>query len=182
MQETEQGQRNGCSTCELEDKVFDQDRWEICGQDFHENLQGTADRTGAPPLFPFRRWLNLLYTSSYDPQCEANTMSGEARRHYTLLVTVGSTLFPALTDLILSPPFLDHLSSQAVSRLIVQYGRATIHLPRESGSESSLRSSLDAKGAVTFVWKHISVDIMRFTDDFEGLAKQVDGVISHAGE
>ncbi|CAD6576925.1 MAG: N-acetylglucosaminyldiphosphodolichol N-acetylglucosaminyltransferase catalytic subunit alg13 [Tremellales sp. Tagirdzhanova-0007] len=87
-------------------------------------------------------------------------MSKEARRPSTLLVTVGSTLFPPLTDLVLSSPFLDHLSTQAVSRLIVH---------------------LDYKGAVTFSWKEMSVEIMRFTDDFEGLVKQVDGVISHAG-
>ena len=104
-------------------------------------------------------------------------MSKEARRPSTLLVTVGSTLFPPLTDLVLSSPFLDHLSTQAVSRLIVQYGRATAHLP----SRSHLDSSLDYKGAVTFSWKEMSVEIMRFTDDFEGLVKQVDGVISHAG-
>ena len=44
----------------------------------------------------------------------------------TLLVTVGSTLFPALTNHILSPTILSLLPSLRVTRLVVQYGRADL--------------------------------------------------------
>ncbi len=99
--------------------------------------------------------------------------------HQTLssvLVTVGSTLFPVLTDLILSPPFLDHLSSLGVTRLVIQYGRADIHLPLLANDR------VDGEGLTRFRWKEVDVDVMRFTEDFEGLIKRSEAVISHAGE
>ena len=91
----------------------------------------------------------------------------------SIFVTVGSTLFPALTNLILSPDFLDHLVSLDVARLVVQYGRADIRIP---GS-----SSVDVADSGRFTWKRLDVEVKRFTDDFDGLVKRSDGVISHAG-
>ena len=94
----------------------------------------------------------------------------------TLLVTVGSTLFPALTDAVLSGPILEILSDR-ISTLRIQLGRANVpaHLqatlsdyqPGEDGCRGRLGK--------------MEVDIMRYTDNFEGLVKGSDMVISHAG-
>ena len=94
----------------------------------------------------------------------------------TLLVTVGSTLFPALTNAVLSGTILDVLSNR-ISTLRIQLGRASIpaHLqavlsdyqPGEDGCRGRLGK--------------IEVEIMRYTENFEGLVTRSDMVISHAG-
>jgi len=123
-----------------------------------------------PPLFddPPRD-----YDEQFARHHEPITTERMDKRISTLLVTVGSTLFPALTDQVLSSPFLDHLSTQGVQRLVVQYGRADVRLPNGMLPELN--------GGARFSWKDMIVEVMRFTDDFEGLVKQSDRVISHAG-
>ena len=56
----------------------------------------------------------------------ASSSHDEPARGLTLLVTVGSTLFPALTNHILSPTILSLLPQLGVGRLVVQYGRADL--------------------------------------------------------
>lgn len=92
----------------------------------------------------------------------------------TLLVTVGSTLFPSLTDAILSPSILALLPTLGVARLVVQYGRAAI--PPELGV------GVDSQGSGAGVVGELEVELMRYTDDFDGLIKAADAIISHAGE
>ncbi|KAL0254226.1 UDP-N-acetylglucosamine transferase subunit ALG13 [Cryptococcus tetragattii IND107] len=113
---------------------------------------------------------------------------------FTLLVTVGSTLFPSLTSHILLPAFLSLLQSLGVQRLVVQYGRAELEL--ENNVKRTL--SVNSQGVGRGVWSDsdgdrdgddaqdkketgMVVEVMRFTSDFEGLVKNSDAVISHAG-
>lgn len=97
----------------------------------------------------------------------------------TLLVTVGSTLFPHLTHTILTPPFLELLSDR-ISHLRVQYGKAD--LPTDLDGRIGAGTSDAGFGAVKGTYKEMEVDVFRFTDDFEGLVNGADLVISHAGE
>ncbi|WVW82717.1 hypothetical protein I302_104728 [Kwoniella bestiolae CBS 10118] len=93
----------------------------------------------------------------------------------TLLVTVGSTLFPTLTNTFLSPPILALLEHNRIKRLIVQYGRAD--LPLDKG----LHIHLDGQGRGQVDVGGMRVEVLRFTDDFEGLIGRADWVVSHAG-
>jgi beta-1,4-N-acetylglucosaminyltransferase len=99
------------------------------------------------------------------------------------LVTVGSTLFPALTDSVLSPSFISLLSSHGIDRLIIQYGRAD--LPFNTTTKDM---AMNPAGHGSTVWKPdgsssgVAVEVMRFTDDFEGLVASADAIISHAGQ
>jgi len=106
-----------------------------------------------------------------------------------VLVTVGSTLFPSLTNTILSPPVLDILSTSGVERLFVQYGRAELVIPetvrlghvkpfREGGENGDTGMDVGMEG---FQWDGMKVVMFRFSENFEGLIKGCDGVISHAG-
>ena len=100
----------------------------------------------------------------------------------TLLVTVGSTLFTALTNEVLSDSILSTLPGLGFERLIVQYGAADLVLSDIKGLD------LNAKGTGEFTWRNhdgsgkIVVQVMRYTDDFNGLVESADAVISHAGE
>lgn len=109
---------------------------------------------------------------------------------FTLLVTVGSTLFPSLTSHVLLPTFLSLLQSLGVQRLVVQYGRAELKLQDDVKQTLNIDSQGDGIG----VWSDndgdrvrdekqngMVVEVMRFTNDFEGLVGKSDAVISHAG-
>ncbi|OCF71510.1 hypothetical protein I204_07568 [Kwoniella mangroviensis CBS 8886] len=93
----------------------------------------------------------------------------------TLLVTVGSTLFPDLTDSFLSPSILALLELHRIRRLIIQYGRA--ELPLDHG----LHIHLDGSGKGSVNVGGMRVELIGFTDDFEGLVRGSDWVVSHAG-
>lgn len=101
-------------------------------------------------------------------------------RPTSLLVTVGSTLFSALTDAILSSETLDVLSAQGIRSLKVQYGRAS--LPASLNGIVKMRDLAPDAGVGEFVWKGMEVEVFRYTDDFEGLVGESEGVVSHAGE
>ncbi|KAK4686399.1 hypothetical protein P7C73_g3725, partial [Tremellales sp. Uapishka_1] len=79
----------------------------------------------------------------------------------TLLVTVGSTLFPALTDAVLSPAVLAALPKLGVKRLVVQYGHGD--LPPYTQNDG------------------LEVETMRFTNEYDQLVSESHVVISHAG-
>ncbi|OWZ72447.1 UDP-N-acetylglucosamine transferase subunit ALG13 [Cryptococcus neoformans] len=109
---------------------------------------------------------------------------------FTLLATVGSTLFPSLTSHVLLPTFLSLLQSLGVQRLVVQYGRAELKL--QDNVKQTL--SINPQGYGRGVWSDndgggdgdrkqngMVVEVMRFTNDFEGLVGNSDAVISHAG-
>ena len=100
------------------------------------------------------------------------TSNGQGEFKPSLLVTVGSTLFPKLTDLILSDPLLDILAGR-ISFLKVQLGRATI--------PPHLASILDKFDGFRGIYKEMKVVLMDYTPDFEGLVNSSDMVISHAG-
>lgn len=97
----------------------------------------------------------------------------------TLLITIGSTLFPTLTDLALSPIFLDRLTQLGVKELIVQYGKADLTLPPGVKTQST------KNGDLTFNYPSdgsgINVKVLRYTDKFEELVKSCKWAISHAG-
>jgi beta-1,4-N-acetylglucosaminyltransferase len=90
----------------------------------------------------------------------------------SLLVTVGSTLFPRLTDAILSAPILEVLAGR-ISTLKVQLGSA----PPPSHLQTTLDDFDSSKGS----YQGVRVEIMDYTTNFEGLVKSSDMVISHAG-
>jgi beta-1,4-N-acetylglucosaminyltransferase len=96
----------------------------------------------------------------------------------TLLITVGSTLFPRLTDAILSTPILEVLRGR-ISILRVQLGKATIP-PHLQGILSDFQAGPGQDQCRGRLGK-MEVEILRYTDDFEDLVKRSDMVISHAG-
>lgn len=106
----------------------------------------------------------------------------ETGRKPALLVTVGSTLFTDLTDTILHTATLDYLS-ESISVLRIQIGRGKIPdglIPTLSNSKSGEGAEV-GEGRVKGEHKGMEVDVFPYTDDFEGLVKQADLVVSHAG-
>ena len=114
----------------------------------------------------------------------------------SLFLTVGSTLFPALTDLALSPAFLEVLASHGVTEVTVQYGSADITVP-----PSGQNGRMNGKGEGSFVFRPDAVGVagahqgavalaqrdglrvrfMRYTSQFDAEVAGADMVISHAG-
>ena len=100
------------------------------------------------------------------------TSNDQSRDKPSLLVTVGSTLFPKLTNTILSGPILEVLAGR-ISSLIIQLGSAP--------PPSDLRTILDDFDRSKGSYQGMKVEIMDYTTDFEGLVRSSDLVISHAG-
>lgn len=114
----------------------------------------------------------------------------------SLFITVGSTLFPALTDLALSPTFLELLASHGVTEVTVQYGSADITVP-----PSGQNGRMNGKGEGSFVFRPdagsvagthpgaeplaqgdgLRIRFMRYTSQFDAEVAGADMVISHAG-
>lgn len=93
----------------------------------------------------------------------------------TILVTVGSTRFEALSDTALSPSFMDTLPSLGVSELVVQLGSARVpdHILR--GGEYTHQVGDKA----------LRVRVLEYTNglaEMEKLVKSADVVISHSGK
>jgi beta-1,4-N-acetylglucosaminyltransferase len=118
-------------------------------------------------------------------------ISTDSACRLSLFITVGSTLFPSLTSLVLSPSFLDTAAAHGISNLVVQYGRADIELP-DGLSLMPLEGRVggrDEKGEGEWLWSSqagkgegVRVRMMRYTGDFTGEVSRSDVVISHAGE
>jgi beta-1,4-N-acetylglucosaminyltransferase len=119
-------------------------------------------------------------------------MAPETPPSRSLFITVGSTLFEALTTLCLSAPFLSALATAGVEDLVVQYGKAKLDLPPDL---QVVKDEVDGSGEAIFraggggggggglgVKVRVRVRVMRYTDDFEGEVKRASWVISHAGE
>lgn len=110
-------------------------------------------------------------------------VSTEENKKTTLLVTVGSTLFQNLTDLILSTKFLDLLISLGITDLVIQYGKASITIPPHAQNVQK-----DAQGSCSFTYVDpgdggaLFVETFRYTDDFQGIVNDSNYVISHAGQ
>jgi beta-1,4-N-acetylglucosaminyltransferase len=100
------------------------------------------------------------------------TSNDQSQAKSSLLVTVGSTLFPKLTGTILSAPVLEILAGR-ISTLTVQLGSAS--------PPSDLRTILDDFDGSKGSYQGMRVETMDYTRDFEGLVKSSDMVISHAG-
>jgi UDP-N-acetylglucosamine transferase subunit ALG13 len=93
----------------------------------------------------------------------------------TLLVTVGSTQFPDLSDAALAEPTLAGLRAAGVTSLIVQLGFAPIpaHIAAVVGREGG-------RGEVG----GLQLNVMRYTGspgEMDALMRAADGVVSHAG-
>ncbi|KAL1410999.1 N-acetylglucosaminyldiphosphodolichol N-acetylglucosaminyltransferase catalytic subunit alg13 [Vanrija albida] len=91
----------------------------------------------------------------------------------SLLVTVGSTRFQALTDAVLAPAALDALAAAGVTQLTVQLGSGSLP-PHVTAS---------ADGGE---WAHgtLRVTTLRYTADGAHMARLLaaaDAVVSHAG-
>ncbi|ORY22568.1 glycosyltransferase family 28 C-terminal domain-domain-containing protein [Naematelia encephala] len=106
----------------------------------------------------------------------------------SLLITVGSTLFPELTSAVLTRAFARILVDAGIKRLVVQYGKAK--LPWELIMRLDL--AVDALGQAERTVRPFDSDdgedereihfqVKRFVDDFDGVVASVDAVISHAG-
>jgi len=100
------------------------------------------------------------------------TSNDQSQPKPSLLVTVGSTLFPKLTNTILSGPILEILAGR-ISTLKIQLGCA----PPPSDTRTILDDFDGSKGS----YQGMRVEVMDYTTDFEGLVKSSDMVISHAG-
>jgi beta-1,4-N-acetylglucosaminyltransferase len=81
-----------------------------------------------------------------------------------VLVTVGSTLFADLTNAVFEPAFIHALIVSGFTRLVVQYGSATL---------PSHAQNLDIPG--------ISVEVKPYISDIDNAISQSDLIISHAG-
>lgn len=116
-----------------------------------------------------------VVTSTY---CRLYTMTRPA----TLLVTVGSTLFTALTNKVLSPSILSILPGLGFELFILQYGSGDLLALTEIED-----LEVDAQGSGEFTWRdynglgEVRVKVMRYTNDFTGLVNSASAVISHAG-
>ncbi|ORX33863.1 glycosyltransferase family 28 C-terminal domain-domain-containing protein [Kockovaella imperatae] len=119
-----------------------------------------------------------MSTSASKAAASESTQSGS----YTLLVTVGSTLFPELTNCILSSAILSILPSLGIKLVNVQYGKADL-LAHEEIEDLEI----DAQGSGEFTWTdyngagQVNVHVFRYTNDLSKLIKESDAVISHAG-
>jgi UDP-N-acetylglucosamine transferase subunit ALG13 len=115
-------------------------------------------------------------------------MAPEAPPSRSLFITVGSTLFEALTTTCLSAPFLSALANAGVEDLVVQYGRAQLELPpdvkvvKDEAGGSGEAVFLAGDGGELGAKVGVRVRVMRYTDDFEGEVRRASWVISHAGE
>jgi beta-1,4-N-acetylglucosaminyltransferase len=98
-----------------------------------------------------------------------------SRAPTSLFVTVGSTLFPSLTDIVLSATSLDALVSLGIQTLEVQYGKADLPLhviapapsgksseavqddvgggDRGGGRDTAIELEVDSSGSGRFTWK-----------------------------
>ncbi|EIW66348.1 hypothetical protein TREMEDRAFT_35288 [Tremella mesenterica DSM 1558] len=92
--------------------------------------------------------------------------SSEITKKRILFVTVGSTLFPALTNLILSSNILSFLS-QSMTELVVQYGQGD----PDCSNLTKVHQSLSVN----------SIRLFRYTNEFSQMIKESDFVVSHAG-
>ncbi|GMK55021.1 hypothetical protein CspeluHIS016_0200770 [Cutaneotrichosporon spelunceum] len=100
----------------------------------------------------------------------SNTQAGK-----TLLVTVGSTQFPDLSDAALSESALTAFREAGVDTVIVQLGFAPIpdHVAAVVG-----------RGGGSGELNGVKIKVMRYTaspGEMDALMKSADGVVSHAG-
>ena len=96
-------------------------------------------------------------------------------RPRTLFVTVGSTLFPALTTALLLPSTLSALSAH-LTRLVVQHGKGSVVIPPGSTNVSMRADRTD------FVYGGLEVEMFAYTSEFDDRVREADAVVSHAGE
>ncbi|RXK35469.1 hypothetical protein M231_07281 [Tremella mesenterica] len=132
--------------------------------------------------------------------------SSQITKKRILFVTVGSTLFPALTNLILSSNILSFLS-QSMTELVVQYGQGDpdcsnltkVHqslsvrsLDTEGQSERIMKTGLSKKsegmekvgkenGEEEYEYEGMRIKMFRYTNEFSEMIKESDYVVSHAG-
>jgi len=115
----------------------------------------------------------------------------------TLLITVGSTLFPSLTDYFLSPKTLAQLPSYGISSLVVQYGKAALppdcpllafvdakgqgQTTLSGGGRVTTNANVNGKVNASSFTGHFKVTVLRYTSDFAALVRSADCVVSHAG-
>ncbi|WWC69169.1 uncharacterized protein I206_103105 [Kwoniella pini CBS 10737] len=97
----------------------------------------------------------------------------------SILITVGSTLFPSLTDKILSSEIISILIENGIEKLIIQYGNA--NLPFNFKKEINFKNEEKGKGFIKIEEEKLKIELIRFTNDFENLIKNCDFIISHAG-
>jgi beta-1,4-N-acetylglucosaminyltransferase len=105
---------------------------------------------------------------------------GDGSTKPSLLVTVGSTLFPKLTDAVLSAPILELLADR-ISTLRVQLGRAEFPTGLNELLTSFPLGQREGHGSLSGKYKGMEVDVFRYTSDFEELVNSSGLVVSHAG-
>lgn len=99
----------------------------------------------------------------------------DPRKQAQLVVTVGSTQFPALSDAVLSPAVLEILPGLGIASVTVQAGSAEIPVHARGGE-------------ITYTTRdggYVRVRTLRYTRDaveMDALLKGADVVVSHAGE
>lgn len=99
----------------------------------------------------------------------------DPRKQAQLVVTVGSTSFPALSDAILSPSVFEILPELGIASVTVQAGSAEIPVHARGGE-------------ITYTTRrgsYVRVRTLRYTRDaveMDALLKSADIVVSHAGE
>ena len=97
--------------------------------------------------------------------------------HKIAFVTVGSTQFDALVDMVLGSEVVKVLQEYKFTRLVIQAGKSPIHL-------ESATVSISDNG--TEMWKvnvkGLDAEIWRFKPSLETDLRSADLVICHAGE
>lgn len=102
-------------------------------------------------------------------------MKRDPRKQAQLIVTVGSTSFPALSDAVLSPAVLEILPELGIASITVQAGSADIPVHARGGE-----ITYTTRGGA-----YVRVRTLRYTRDaveMDALLKGADVVVSHAGE
>lgn len=99
----------------------------------------------------------------------------DRKRQLKLVVTVGSTQFPALSDAVLSPGVLDGLPALGIASVTVQLGSAEAPVHARGGE-----FTYTTRGGA-----YVGVRTLRYTSDaveMDALLKGADVVVSHAGK
>lgn len=131
------------------------------------------------------------FATSLTKAMASTTAAAAGNRDGTLLVTVGSTLFQALSDAALSPSTLALLPSHGITHLIVQLGKAQMpaHIAGQVSSSTGGTLVLGAQngGAQTVLGggEVLKVTVLRYTRDAREMDALLDSarvVVSHAGE
>jgi beta-1,4-N-acetylglucosaminyltransferase len=110
---------------------------------------------------------------------KGNMISTEKSRleFQRIFVTVGTTLFDALTESVSESNFLDAISFYGYTHLVIQYGKGSIpSMPMGTNQQNESSGTYTSSRGKTIYW-----EIYPFKPSLDHDMKNADLIISHAG-